>query len=172
MSEPEFDPEAILRVLLAHRVRFVLIGGVAARLAGSPVLTRDIDICYARDAENLAALVTALRDLRVRLRGPREEVPFRLDTRTLQLGDSFTFTSRLGDLDILATPTGTRGFDDLAANAESVRIGDADVLVASVDDLIRMKRAAGRPKDRATVEELAALREEIARRKQRKPTGR
>jgi hypothetical protein len=165
-----FDPEAILQTLLAHRVRFVVIGGIAARLAGSPVLTRDIDICYARDAENLEALAAALRDLRVRLRGPREDLPFRIDARTLQLGDTFTFTTRLGDLDILATPTGTRGFDDLVTNAEQVRIGDAEIFVASVDDLIRMKRASGRPKDRAVVEELGALRDELSRRKRERRT--
>ena len=165
MTEERFDPEAILGILLGHRVRFVLIGGIAARLAGSPVLTRDIDICYARDAENLVGLVAALRELRARLRGPREEVPFRLDVRTLKLGDSFTFTTRHGDLDILGTPTGTRGFDDLVANAEPVQIGESEVLVASLDDLIRMKRASGRPKDRAMVEELGALRQEADRRK-------
>lgn len=49
-----------------------------------------------------------------------------------------------------------------------IRIGDAEVLVAAVDDLIRMKRAAGRPKDRAMLEELGALRDEIARRKRRR----
>lgn len=76
-------------------------------------------------------------------------------------GDSFTLTTDLGAIDLLATPAGTDGFDDLARTAETLGLFGHDVLVASVDDLIRMKRAAGRPKDLLAVEELAALREEL-----------
>jgi hypothetical protein len=75
--------------------------------------------------------------------------------------DSFTLTTDLGSLDLLATPAGTDGFDDLARTAESLELFGHGVLVASVDDLIRMKRAAGRPKDLLAVEELAALRDEL-----------
>jgi hypothetical protein len=64
----------------------------------------------------------------------------------------------------LATPSGTAGYDDLAANAaEAVLDDDLVVPVASLDDLIRMKRAAGRPKDRVELEILGALRDEISR---------
>jgi hypothetical protein len=70
--------------------------------------------------------------------------------------------TRLGDFDVLGTPSGTRGYDDLVRSAETVDVGGRSVLVASVDDLIRMKRAAGRPKDLVEVEILGALREELA----------
>ncbi|OLC52294.1 MAG: hypothetical protein AUH85_17515 [Chloroflexi bacterium 13_1_40CM_4_68_4] len=167
MTEPRFDPEAILTTLLRHDVRFVVIGGIAARVLGSPIITRDLDICYARERENLESLAAALRELGAKLRGVREAVPFRLDAKTLQNGDAFTFTTNLGDLDVLGTPTGTRGYDDLDANATPIRIGAAEVRVVSLDDLIRMKRAAGRVKDRLALEELGALREEIAKRRRR-----
>ena len=158
-----FDPLAALRALHGAGVEFVLIGGVAARLHGSPSLTRDVDICHARDAGNLERLAVLLRDLHARLRGVDDEVPLILDQRTLQAGSSFTFSTDLGDIDILAVPAGVSGFDELARSAETVDLDGITVLVATLDDLIRMKRAAGRAKDRAEVEILSALREERGR---------
>ena len=99
-----------------------------------------------------------------RLRGVKEEVPFRLDARTLALGDSFTFVSDVGDLDCLGTPTGTGGFDDLRASAELVDVDGLKVWVTSLADLIEMKRAAGRNKDRVELEVLGALRDERGKR--------
>jgi hypothetical protein len=163
MTEPtKFDWSRALALLIDGNVRFVVIGAVAGRIHGSPSLTRDLDICYARNRENLEALASVLVGINARLRGVSEEVPFRLDARTLAAGDSFNFVTDLGDLDILATPSGTRGFDDLLRDAERVQIDDREVLVASLDDLIRMKRAAGRPKDLIEIEVLGALREEAA----------
>ena len=161
-TAPAFDWTRALGELSDGGVRFIVIGAVAGRILGSSSVTRDLDVCYARDAENLEALVAVLVRLHARLRGVREEVPFRLDARTLAAGDSFTFVTDLGDLDILETPSGTRGFEDLARDAEQVQIDGRTILVASLDDLIRMKRAAGRPKDLVEIEILGALREEAA----------
>jgi hypothetical protein len=157
-----FDWTRALHALSDGGVKFVLIGGVAARLLGSPSVTRDLDVCYARDRDNLQALAAVLQGIHARLRGVTEDVPFQLDARTLAAGDSFTFVTELGDLDVLATPSGTQGFDDLVREAIPVDIAGRTVLVASVGDLIRMKRAAGRPKDLVEVEILGALREELA----------
>lgn len=156
-----FDPLRVLATLDRHGVRFVVIGAFAGRLLGSPSLTRDIDICYARDPENLSALAAALIELNARLRGVAEDVPFRLDARTLANGDSLTFATDAGDLDILGTPSGSGGYDDLVRTAEEVELGEITVRIASIDALIRMKRAAGRPKDLIEVEVLAALRDEL-----------
>jgi predicted nucleotidyltransferase len=161
VSEPSaFDPLAALRALRNAGVEFVLIGGVAARLHGSPSLTRDVDICHARDVANLERLADLLRELHARLRGVDDEVPFQPDARTLQAGGSFTFSTDVGDLDLLAIPAGVSGFDELARSADMVDLDGITVRVAALDDLIRMKRAAGRAKDRAEVEILSALREE------------
>ncbi len=84
-----------------------------------------------------------------------------MDAKPLLRGDSFTLTTDIGWLDILATPSGTTGYEDLARTAEAYDLFGYRVLVASVDDLIRMKRAAGRPKDLLAIEELGALREEL-----------
>jgi hypothetical protein len=158
---PAFDPLRLLEALSRHGVRFVVVGGIAARLRGSPTVTRDLDICYARDAENLRALAIALADLHPLLRGADAGLPFRLDARTLRAGDTLTLGTDAGDLDLLGTPAGTDGFADLARDATPTDLGGLTVLVATVDDLIRMKRAAGRPKDLIEVEVLGALRDEL-----------
>jgi hypothetical protein len=156
-----YQPLGALRVLQQHGVSFVLIGGVAARLWGSPTMTNDTDICYARDDDNLERLAEALRQLGARLRGVDETVPFLLDATTLAKGQNFTFITDLGPLDILGAPAGVRGFEELAANATDFDLGDGLVVsVCDLDDLIRMKRAAGRPKDRIEIEVLSAVREE------------
>jgi hypothetical protein len=157
------DPLAVLRVLLDHEVRFILIGGQAGRARGSSSLTRDVDVCYDRAPDNVERLAAALTAMHARLRGIDEDVPFILDTRTLRNGDSFTFETDYGALDVLATPSGTAGYADLVAGADPMDLGGLSVDVVALDDLIRMKRAAGRPKDRIEVEVLIALRDETMR---------
>jgi hypothetical protein len=158
-----FDPLRILETLRRHDVRYVLIGGFAARLLGSPTLTNDLDLCYARDDRNLERLATALQELGARMRGVDEDVPFRLDARTLMAGDAFTLATDAGNVDILGFPSGSGGYDALRRTSETMEIDGHPVSVAAIDDLIRMKLAAGRPKDRVEVEILSALREEIER---------
>lgn len=156
-----FQPLPVLRALTEAGVRFVLIGGLAGRQHGSTTVTNDVDVCYDRAPDNLERLAGALREMHARLRGVDEEVPFLLDARTLRNGDSFTFETDYGAVDVLATPSGTSGYEDLAAAAEAVDYGGVTVHVVALDDLIRMKRAAGRAKDRIEVEVLLALRDEI-----------
>ncbi len=163
MSERAFDPLKALATLNRHGVHYVLIGGFAGKLHGSTILTVDIDVCYARDAANVELLVNALRELHPTLRGAPHDVPFRLDARTIRNGDAFTFVTDAGDFDILGTPAGSGGYEELARTAVRMDIGDVTVDVASLDDLIAMKRASGRPRDRAHLEVLAALRDEIDR---------
>jgi len=157
----EFQPFAALRALHDGGVRFVLIGGLAGRERGSTTVTNDLDICYDRGPDNLERLAAVLNAVHARLRGVDEEVPFVLDARTLRNGDSFTFVTDYGSIDVLATPSGTSGYADLAASADTRDFGGFTVDVVALDDLIRMKRAAGRPKDRIEVEVLLALRDEI-----------
>jgi hypothetical protein len=158
-----FDPLRVLETLARHRVRYVVIGGFAGRLWGSTTVTNDLDVCYARDGKNLESLSRALLELDASLRGAPEDLPFRPDPQTLAAGDQFTFATTAGNLDCLATPAGSQGFSDLIAGAAEMTIGPLRVPVAAVEDLIRLKRAAGRPKDRVELEILAALKEEIER---------
>lgn len=155
-----FDPLRALTTLHRREVRFILIGGLAARVWGSPTLTNDTDICYARDRQNLEALAKALDELGARLRGVPEDVRFVADARTLAAGDHFTFITEAGNLDCFAFPAGSGGFDKLNRTAFVMELEGYKVRVAAMEDLIRMKREAGRPKDLIEVEVLSALLQE------------
>lgn len=167
MSDLErFQPDIILRSLLDHGVQFVLVGGLAAQAHGSPSLTADLDICYARDGENLTRLSASLSELAAVRRGLPSDAPRMppLDARTLRAGGLFTLTTTAGDFDLLATPDPGFDYERLSASAVSSTVAGHRIMVASLDDLIAMKRAAGRPKDRIELEILGALREELDRR--------
>ncbi|MEX2658155.1 MAG: hypothetical protein WD232_00560 [Acidimicrobiales bacterium] len=168
MTDPApFDPIRGLRVLQEEGVRFVVVGGFAGNVRGAPLNTNDLDICYERSQENMERLVTALRRLQAKLRvaGVDEELPFDLHWRTIESGGSFTFTTEAGEIDVLAFPSGTAGYADLIVKAERFELGDdLAVDVVSLDDLMRMKEASGRTKDRAHLEVLEALRQELRRR--------
>lgn len=159
---PAFDPSRAFKTLARSGVRFVVIGGFAGRIRGSPTVTNDVDICHARDRANLERLAAALAGLHARLRGVSEDVSFRLDARTLEAGDHFTFVTDAGNLDCLGLPAGSGGYEDLASSATEFEVEGTGILVASLEDLIRMKRAAGRPKDRIEIEVLRALQEETS----------
>ena len=122
-------------------------------------MTEDIDVIYSRDRANVKRLATALSALDARLRGAPPGLPFKPDPPTLRNGLNFTFETRLGPLDCLGEAAGGFSYDNLVRNAELYPIEGLEIPTASLDDLIRMKRAAGRIKDRIEVENLSALRE-------------
>jgi hypothetical protein len=158
-----FDPKEALDLLTENEVRFVVIGGIAAALHGSPSLTFDLDICHSVEEKNLERLAASLERLGARLRGAPGDVVFVLDSKSLEAARNLTLSTIFGALDCVAEPDGTKGFDEIAANAVEMDIGGTTVRVASLNDLIRMKRATGRPKDRIELEILGALRDEIER---------
>ena len=127
-----------------------MIGGIAAVLHGSARNTFDLDLCFATDEANLEALGEVLISLRARLRGV-DDVPFVPDAATLRRIEVLTLSTDAGDLDVLARPDGAPTFDVLRRRADRFDVGGFVVRVASLDDLIAMKSAAGRPKDRETV---------------------
>ena len=153
----ELDLERLLRALVDGKVDFVVIGGVAAVLHGSARLTFDLDICFANDRANLDALGAVLTSLDARLRGVPEDVPFVADGATLKRVDVLTLTTVAGDLDVLRVPSGAPRYDVLRAHADRFDVGGFEVRVASIEDLIAMKTAAGRDKDRSDIAELEAL---------------
>jgi hypothetical protein len=140
---PEFRPRALLERLVAARVDFVIIGGLARILHGGATLTRDLDITYSSEAVNLDRLGVALVALDAKVRVP--------ELRTARL------VTREGRLDLIAEPHGSPPYQRLRERAVVMNLGGIDVPVASLDDLIAMKKAAGRPKDLVAVEELEAI---------------
>jgi hypothetical protein len=154
---PNLDAALILQKLVAAGVDFVVIGGIAVILHGYPRLTRDLDIAFAHDRANLEALGRVLVDLNATLRGVDADVTFTPDARTLQGIDLLTLETSAGWLDIHRLPQGVTSYDSLRRNAERVEIEDFTVMLASPDDLIAMKEAAGRILDRADIAALEAI---------------
>jgi hypothetical protein len=163
----DFDPVALLAVLVRHHVRFVLIGGVAARLRGAPILTQDVDVSPDTEPSNLARLAEALEELDARLRTAAEPdgVAFPLDPELLAATAIWTLVTRHGDLDLVMAPEGTAGYRDLVRDADQMKVAlkpPLVVAVASLADVIRSKEAAGREKDRAVLPLLRRTLEEAA----------
>lgn len=170
----DFDPERLLRTLERRGVAFVLIGGVAARVEGAPILTEDLDITPARGTDNLERLAAALIELGARLRvgSQPEGLPFPVGAAMLATAESWTLTTDAGDLDLVFAPAGTGGFDDLRRSASPREIADRlVVLVASLADVIRSKQASGRPKDQAALPILRETLEAIRWRERRPPSS-
>jgi hypothetical protein len=164
LAEPRrFDPEEILRVLERHRVRYVLIGGLAATLYGSPHVTTDVDVTPDTAADNLGRLAKALEDLDARIRTPGEPdgLPFDRSAAMLARVELLNLTTRAGDLDLAFRPQGTDGYTDLARGATELVIHEVHVQVAALADIIRSKEAAGREKDRLTLPTLRRLLERV-----------
>jgi hypothetical protein len=156
-----FDPIPLIEALADARVDFVLIGGVAGGSYGSTFGTFDVDVAYARDNDNLERLAGVLYSLGATLRGAPPDLPFQLDAKTLANGANFTFTTRLGSLDILADPAGAPPYRDLKAAGTRITVSGWQVIVASLDHLIAMKEAAGRPKDKLMATEYRVLSDEL-----------
>lgn len=158
-DSPPFDPQRILEVLAGHEVRCVVIGGYAAVLAGIDVVTRDIDITPATDEANLKRLAHALDELHAAIRVGPGEPPIQLpaDPRLLARTEILNLTTDAGDLDITNRPDGTDGYEDLTRGAHRHPLGNGlEIMLASLEDVIRSKTAAGRAKDLATLPQLHA----------------
>ncbi|HEV3048101.1 MAG TPA: nucleotidyl transferase AbiEii/AbiGii toxin family protein [Solirubrobacteraceae bacterium] len=165
-STPEFALERLLQSLTQAEIDFVVVGGVAVVVQSSPRFTRDLDICYATDQANLDKLGELLTALGARLRGAEEDVPFVPDGRTLKHTQMLTLTTRDGDIDLLTDPAGSPGYAALKRKASHIDLNGCTALIASVDDLIAMKSAAGRPQDLVDLESLR-----VARRRARNQPG-
>jgi predicted nucleotidyltransferase len=155
---PEFRPGALLKRLVAHGVDFVVVGGIAMVGHGSARVTNDLDICYATDPANLEALGAAMAELGATLRSVEEDVPFTPDARTLRRTSIPTLDSPDGPIDLLVGPAGVPSYEALRARADRVTLDGVSLLIASLDDLEAMKRAADRDTDRIDLEELDAIR--------------
>jgi len=144
-----FNPELLLGALGRHRVNFVLIGALAARLHGFPRLTADADITPAGDKPNLERLAAALKELDAKIytEAIPEGLAFDCSSTMLARARMWNLITNAGRLDIAFEPAGVEGYDDLKKDAERFEAFGVRFFVASLDDIIRSKEAAGRPKD-------------------------
>jgi hypothetical protein len=162
MSDPqraELDAVRILEVFSRHEVHYVLIGGYAAQLYGASRPTTDVDITPDRERSNLERLAKALRELGAGIRVDElpEGLPFDTSAEALVGMRMLNLRTPFGDVDLTFEPQGTDGYDDLARNAVEIEVGQVLVRIAALDDIIRSKEAAGRPKDLNALPELYAL---------------
>ena len=142
---PDFP--GILGLLVEHNVKFVVIGGLAMIAQGASNITLDTDISCDRDPKNLSALAKVLRGCQARMRDVPPDLPVLLDEKSLRNMTNLTLSTSLGNLDILAEPEGVDSFEGLWERASEMKMFGMTVRVASLEDLIAMKRAANRPKD-------------------------
>jgi hypothetical protein len=159
-----FDPRPICRVLNEEGVRYVLIGGFAAAVHGSPLPTSDVDIVPAREEENLERLARALHRLRAHLRTAAGPVAAPIDARFLKaMPFMLNLATDHGDVDLTFSPAGPRaGFEEWNVDAIDVEISAGLVVrIGALDDIIDSKRAAGRPKDQLALPYLESLRDEL-----------
>jgi hypothetical protein len=162
LDQPNLRLSALLRRLTDGQVDFVVVGGVAVIMQGASRFTKDLDICYSTEPQNLDRLGIVLMSLKARLRGVEEDVPFIPDGRTLRHTQILTLTTPDGNLDLLVKPDGSPSYTALRTRASQVDLDGLTVRIASVDDMIAMKRASARAQDLVDLESL-----EIARRRQR-----
>ncbi len=160
-----FDPDCMFRTLAEHDVDYVLIGGLAAVVHGSPALTADADIVPRKETDNLVRLSDALRSLQARLRVPDSPngIAFEPHPALLDSIATLNLTTRCGDLDMTFTPAALPDYEALVNASVEFELAGCRVKVAGLSDIIRSKEAANRPKDHATLPILRALAEEIDR---------
>lgn len=161
---PVLRPRAILGVLDAHELQYVVIGGIAARILGSPRNTDDLDICAAKSKANRKRLAAALNELDAKFRpaGLEEGYPSPggWDERSFDSMISVALTTDLGWFDVWFVPDGTGGYEDLIRGASREDLGNGLIVsVASLEDIIRSKSAAGRNKDLGALDHLVELAE-------------
>jgi predicted nucleotidyltransferase len=154
------DYSALVRMLTENSVEFIIVGGAAATVHGSARLTLDLDVVYRRNRENIERIVKALQPITPYLRGAPPGLPFRWDVQTVERGLNFTLTTTLGALDLLGEIVGGGGFDQLLPETIKVEIAGTECLCLNLEGLIRVKRAAGRPKDLEVVAELQRILDE------------
>jgi predicted nucleotidyltransferase len=157
------DFGALLQCLHDREVDFILVGGVAAVAHGSARLTQDVDVVYSRTRENIDRLARSLAEHDPYLRGAPPGLPFTWDTATINRGLNFTLTTNLGDIDLFGEIPGGGRYEDLVDHCITLELFGTPCRCLGLEWLIRVKRAAGRPKDLEAVAELEVLLEERAR---------
>jgi hypothetical protein len=158
--EVETKFRELISTLSRANVEFIVVGGVAATGHGSARLTADLDVVYRRTLDNTSRLVSCLASLNPYLRGAPPGLPFSWSEETINKGLNFTLTTSLGALDLLGEITGGGTYEDILPHSIKLQLHGTECFCLGLDYLIRVKRAAGRPKDFEAIAELEAIREE------------
>lgn len=150
--------ETMLRGLNRKKVKFVVVGGVAAAAHGSSRVTSDLDICYdAMSKVNLVALASLLSGWNAYPRGIEPDQPFIMDDRTLHGAPILTLTTTEGDIDVMDRIAGVGDYSAVNLHSEKISALGVSFRILDLPSLIKAKRAAGRPRDHDHLPELEAL---------------
>jgi hypothetical protein len=153
-----FDARELFTALAQRDVEYVTIGGIAIQAHGGQRLTQDLDVAIAASTENLARLADALLDLDARILGPDGQRSLSTPAAPLLASsDQWHLITDHGPLDLITLPAHLGTFAELRARAHEVPLGELSIPIADREDLLRMKRAAGRPQDLADVRLLESL---------------
>jgi predicted nucleotidyltransferase len=147
----------LLKVFLGLDIEFVIIGGFAAALHGSSMVTRDLDLCFLLTPQNIDKLRSSLRDLNPKLRINPEKLSFLTHPETNQGFKNLYLETDLGIVDIVSIVTGVGEFSVVAADAEVIELFGYRVKIMSTQHLIASKKALGRPKDILVVQEIEEI---------------
>ena len=148
---------SMLAGLTRKKVRFVVVGGVAAVAHGSSRVTNDLDICYDKADANVRALASLLDNWHAYPRGVEKGLPFMMDDRTLRNAPILTLTTSEGDLDVMDKVAGVGPYAAAREHSDRVSALGVTFRVLDLPYLIKAKRAAGRPRDFEHLPELEAL---------------
>jgi predicted nucleotidyltransferase len=156
---------ASIRELLSrlhdHGVEFVVVGGMAAVLHGSAVVTEDLDVCAPMTPENFQRIVAALAGLDPRHRMTPQRLPLADDPAALKGFKNLYLATDAGQLDILELIDGVGDYAAVAAHTVTLEVSGVPVRVLDLDTLIVAKAAVGRPKDRRVVADLEIIRQHL-----------
>jgi hypothetical protein len=160
------DVPGILQALSAGEVDFILVGGAAAVLQGSALLTADIDIVHSRTPENIQKLIMVLQQLNARYRMRPDLGP---SVSHLSSAGHNLLMTELGPLDVLGAIEGGRDFGSLLPHSEAVIVQGRAVRMLKLDFMLTLKEASNSPKDRNSALYLRKALDEKRRRSDRDP---
>jgi hypothetical protein len=147
----------LLQRLCDAEIDFVIVGGFAAVLHGSTLVTRDLDICAILTPETVNELRSALRDLRPTHRMTPQRLSFLTEPAAGVEIRNLYLETELGAVDILGSILGVGDYDRVREASIEIELFGARCRVISIDDLISAKQALGRDKDLLVVRELRAI---------------
>ncbi len=161
---PELDIRGILAELDRDGIEFIVIGGVAVGFHGYVRATKDVDIVPSPDPANLKRLARLLRRLDAQVEGAEEfdgeELPDPLDPEALGMGGNWVLRTRLGRFDIMQWIGEEALWEKLAPSAIQAEIDGLTINVVSYEDLVALKKLAGRPEDLTDLQRLRQARGE------------
>lgn len=150
----------MFRILNAAEVEYIVVGGMAAIAHGVARVTYDLDIVYRRTSTNYQRICSALGPYNPYPRDAPPGLPFKFDPQIFEFGVNFTLTTTIGAVDLLGEITGGGDYDALYPFTLLADFENCTIRCLTLDKLIEVKRATGRPKDFEAISEFEALRDE------------